>query len=45
MSKNMKVIFLLTIIILFFFLAINVFVEPEINEIKKVILNKDLNLN
>ena len=45
MSKNVKIIFLRIFIISAFFLSINIFVEPEINEVKKVILNKDLNLN
>ena len=45
MLNNSKIIYFVILIILIALTVINIFVEPEISEIKEIILNKDLNLN
>ena len=45
MLNNSKIIYFVILVILIALIFINIFVEPEISEIKEIILNKDLNLN
>mgnify|MGYP001384397562 FL=1 len=45
MLNNSKIIYFVILLILIALTVINIFVEPEISEIKEIILNKDLNLN
>jgi len=45
MLNNSKIIYFVILVILIALTVINIFVEPEISEIKEIILNKDLNLN
>jgi len=45
MINNSKKIYFAILVILIALTVINIFVEPEINEITEIILNKDLNLN
>tara|TARA_Y100000287_G_scaffold30148_1_gene21868 strand:+ start:8500 stop:8637 length:138 start_codon:yes stop_codon:yes gene_type:complete len=45
MLKNSKIIFFIILVLLIVLTSINIFIEPEIGEVTKVILNKDLNFN
>ena len=45
MLKNSKIIFFIIVVILIVLTSINIFIEPEVDEVTKIILNKDLNFN
>ena len=45
MLKNSKIIFFIILVILIVLTSINIFIEPEVDEVTKIILNKDLNFN
>jgi hypothetical protein len=45
MLKNSKIFFFIILVLLIVLTSINIFIEPEVDEVTKVILNKDLNFN
>ena len=45
MLKNSKIIFFIILVILIILTSINIFIEPEVGEVTKIILNKELNFN
>ena len=45
MLKNSKIIFFIILVLLIVLTSINIFIELEVGEVTKVILNKDLNFN
>ena len=45
MLKNSKIIFFIILVILIILTSINIFIEPEVSEVTKIILNKELNFN
>jgi len=45
MLKNSKIIFFIILVILIVLISINIFIEPEVSEVTKIILNKELNFN
>ena len=45
MLKNSKIIFFIILVISIVLTSINIFIEPEVGEVTKIILNKDLNFN